>query len=170
MHTPHLLLLDEPTTGVDPVSRREFWEILRSLRNDGVSIVISTPYMDEAQWCDEVLFMHCGRQLLQGMPDELVAGFDRLVYRVARSGDSASLHCPSTVVLPLGIESIYPSGGALHVVTDKSFTDEQQLLGMVRRNIPGAQTIERTVPGMEDLFFHYLSSHAEKLGAGRALD
>jgi ABC-2 type transport system ATP-binding protein len=160
IHTPQLLLLDEPTTGVDPVSRREFWEILGSLRRDGVAIVLSTPYMDEAQWCDEVLFLHHGNQLLQGNPDELVARFDRQVYRVAGGKDAVTLHCPSTVVLPEKIESMYPSGGALHVVTDATFDAPHRLLEMVRGIIPGAETIERTTPGMEDLFFHYLSTRA----------
>lgn len=165
VHTPRLLLLDEPTTGVDPVSRREFWEILRSLQRDGVSILLSTPYMDEAQWCDELLFMHHGRQLLQGMPDELIAGFDRRVYRVAGGEGAATLHCPSTVALPDGIESIYPSGGALHVVVDTSYDDQSKLLSVVRGMVSGAQTIAPAAPGMEDLFFHHLSSSAARRSA-----
>ena len=61
IHTPAILLLDEPTTGVDPVSRREFWDILADLRKQGVTILVSTPYMDEAARCDRVAFVHKGR-------------------------------------------------------------------------------------------------------------
>ena len=71
IHTPRLLLLDEPTTGVDPVSRREFWDILRELRAEGVTILVSTPYMDEADSCDRVAFMHKGKILTVKKPAEI---------------------------------------------------------------------------------------------------
>jgi ABC-type multidrug transport system ATPase subunit len=71
IHTPRILILDEPTTGVDPVSRREFWEILRQLREEGVTILVSTPYMDEASLCDRVAFMHKGRILAVDQPQNL---------------------------------------------------------------------------------------------------
>jgi len=66
-----LLLLDEPTTGVDPLSRREFWQILTELRRDGVTILVSTPYMDEAAECNRVAFVHKGRVLTVSKPEEI---------------------------------------------------------------------------------------------------
>jgi ABC-2 type transport system ATP-binding protein len=71
IHTPRILLLDEPTTGVDPVSRQEFWEILGSLRQEGVTILVTTPYMDEAAKCDRVAFIHKGRILSVAAPAEI---------------------------------------------------------------------------------------------------
>lgn len=71
IHRPKLLILDEPTTGVDPVSRREFWEILQSILLEGVSIIVSTPYMDEAEWCTEIGFMFNGKLLASGTPKQL---------------------------------------------------------------------------------------------------
>ena len=161
VHTPKLLLLDEPTTGVDPVSRREFWDILRLLHRDGMSILISTPYMDEAQWCDEVLFLHAGKRLLQGVPGELIAGFDRYVFRLTGRDESAALYYPSTSRLPAGVTSIYPSGGALHVVAQSGGDDPERLLRAVRREVPDAEGIERIIPDMEDLFFHHLATRRE---------
>lgn len=72
-HRPRLLLLDEPTTGVDPVSRREFWDILADLLADGVTIIVSTPYMDEAERCTRVGLMYGGKLLVQDTPDAIVA-------------------------------------------------------------------------------------------------
>jgi ABC-2 type transport system ATP-binding protein len=72
IHTPELLILDEPTTGVDPVSRKEFWEILRELNGQGITILVSTPYMEEAEYCHGLALMHQGRLLLQGIPGELL--------------------------------------------------------------------------------------------------
>jgi ABC-type multidrug transport system ATPase subunit len=75
MHDPRLLVLDEPTTGVDPLSRREFWSMLTELKEDGIGILVSTPYMEEALQCDSVYLVNEGRILIQGQPDELIANF-----------------------------------------------------------------------------------------------
>lgn len=80
IHTPEVLFLDEPTTGVDPVSRREFWDILYGLVSQGMTLVVSTPFMDEAERCDRVAFLHQGRILACDTPDA-IAG--------AGSGDPA---------------------------------------------------------------------------------
>lgn len=71
IHTPRVLVLDEPTTGVDVISRREFWEILRSLADEGMALLVSTPYMDEAERFDHVALMHRGRAIATGAPDEI---------------------------------------------------------------------------------------------------
>ncbi len=71
MHRPHVLLLDEPTTGVDPVSRREFWDLLTQVHLDGVTIVVSTPYLDEAERCTHVCLMYEGRMIANDTPNKL---------------------------------------------------------------------------------------------------
>jgi len=77
LHEPELLLLDEPTNGVDPVSRRELWELLHGFVEAGMAVVISTPYMDEAERCSRVGLVHEGRLLLEGRPRALLAGSGR---------------------------------------------------------------------------------------------
>ncbi|MBI5878703.1 MAG: ABC transporter ATP-binding protein [Chloroflexi bacterium] len=79
MHQPPILLLDEPTTGVDPVSRREFWDLLTRVRLDGVTIVISTPYLDEAERCTHVALMHQGQLVARDSPAGLRAGLGAIV-------------------------------------------------------------------------------------------
>ncbi|PKK83654.1 MAG: hypothetical protein CVT49_07130 [candidate division Zixibacteria bacterium HGW-Zixibacteria-1] len=81
IHDPKILLLDEPTTGVDPLSRRQFWDILKKLQAEGASIMVSTPYMDEVALADRAIFIYQGRKLTEGTPQELVAHFDGNVYR-----------------------------------------------------------------------------------------
>ncbi len=75
IHTPEVLILDEPTTGVDPVSRREFWEILARIRGSGATILVSTPYMDEAARCDRIAFIHRGNVLARGTEEQVVSLF-----------------------------------------------------------------------------------------------
>lgn len=82
IHTPKILLLDEPTTGVDPVSRREFWDILRELRTQGVTILVTTPYMDEAARCDRVAFIYKGRVLTESRPDRIASLFRKNLVEV----------------------------------------------------------------------------------------
>ena len=75
IHDPRLLILDEPTTGVDPLSRRQFWEILKQLKSEGVTIPVSTPYMDEVARCDRAAFIFGGRKLSEDTPPRLAASF-----------------------------------------------------------------------------------------------
>ena len=80
IHDPSVLMLDEPTTGVDPLSRRQFWDILKHLRTDGSTIVVSTPYMDEVVLSDRAILVHQGTKLAEGTPDELIRQFTGRVY------------------------------------------------------------------------------------------
>jgi ABC-2 type transport system ATP-binding protein len=89
LHEPDVLLLDEPTNGVDPVSRREFWDLLHEFLAEGMAIVIATPYMDEAARCHRVALLHDGRLLEVGAPDALLRAFDDPVF--ALGGDRARL-------------------------------------------------------------------------------
>ncbi|MFZ5564182.1 MAG: ABC transporter ATP-binding protein [Thermodesulfobacteriota bacterium] len=82
VHTPRVLVLDEPTTGVDPVSRREFWTILRELKKQNVTILVSTPYMDEAERCDRVALMHKGKVMAVGTAADIARDFPGTVYSV----------------------------------------------------------------------------------------
>jgi len=81
VHDPEVLLLDEPTTGVDPLSRRQFWDILRNLRETGSAIVVSTPYMDEVALSNRAIFIYQGKKLTEGTPQRLVDQFQGNVYR-----------------------------------------------------------------------------------------
>src|SRR5690606_29252224 len=82
IHKPTVLFLDEPTTGVDPVSRREFWEMLKRLRQQGITILVSTPYMDEASLCDRIALIHPGRILSIDTPQGIAAAYPNSLYAV----------------------------------------------------------------------------------------
>lgn len=86
IHKPHVLFLDEPTTGVDPVSRKEFWEMLKRLKEQGITILVSTPYMDEATMCDRIALVQSGRILAVDTPESIIARYPEKLYGV-RSGE-----------------------------------------------------------------------------------
>jgi ABC-2 type transport system ATP-binding protein len=113
VHRPEILLLDEPTTGVDAVSRREFWDLLGDLKRSGITIVVSTPYMDEATRCDRVALMQRGRLLATDTPQRIAASFDRPLLAVHATDRYHALlalrEWPRT-------HAVYPFGETLHYV------------------------------------------------------
>jgi len=155
IHTPGLLILDEPTTGVDPVSRREFWEILFELKRQGITILVSTPYMEEATACDTLLLLHKGEILKKGLPGELLAAYPLALYRITSSAGSVTL--PEGVPLPLGTVLMYPVAGALHAAAVKTDVSPKDILSHVKKTAPAADAIEAADPTIEDLFFYLLS-------------
>ncbi len=118
IHRPSVLLLDEPTTGVDAVSRSEFWDMLASLKEKGITILVSTSYMDEAQRCDRVALIDKGRILDVNTPKALVAGLGESLYNASAREMYPLLE--ALRVLP-GVKDCYTFGATLHVVTDDGF-------------------------------------------------
>lgn len=108
MHEPDLLLLDEPTTGVDPVSRREFWRVLAGLHRSGTTVLVATPYMDEAQRCSAIAFLDAGRITSQGTPEEITARIPGTLLEVAGPDPRAT----RTALADL------PGAGSSHVLGD----------------------------------------------------
>ncbi len=155
IHTPKVLFLDEPTTGVDPVSRKEFWAILKDLGNQGITIVISTPYMDEAHLCDELLFLHRGKVVRQGNPEALLTAYPYRIYRISSS--SSTLTVPKGVSLPHGVALLYPEGGSIHAAINDASLRDYGILPLVRPLLPHAESAVQVSPKIEDLFIHLLS-------------
>lgn len=154
IHTPEILFLDEPTTGVDPVSRLEFWNILRSLRDEGVTIFYTTPYMDEALRCDRVAFMHRGKILACDRPKNIVKLFPFDLLEVAGEG---VIHAVNIVQEIEGIQSIQVFGDKLHVAAEnqKVIPEMQQ-----RLESKGFQQVEirQISPGIEDTFIELMQN------------
>lgn len=148
IHNPVVLILDEPTTGVDPVSRNEFWTILKELKKEGVTILVSTPYMDEAVKCDRVAIMHEGMVLARGKPETMTASFENRIYKLA--GQDLIKHINSIALIP-GILSVQSFGDSLHL----TFPDNQAKEDIREKiqNILGRSfQMEPVDPSLEDLF------------------
>lgn len=115
IHKPKVLFLDEPTTGVDPVSRKEFWEMLKRLQQKGITMLVSTPYMDEAELCDRIALIQHGQILEVDTPQEIVKHFPKTIYNV--SADNMYLLLQSLNEYEHNY-SVYPFGEFMHY-TDK---------------------------------------------------
>ena len=148
IHRPEILLLDEPTTGVDAVSRSEFWDILGTLREKGITILVSTSYMDEADRCERIAIIDKGHILVTGTPSQLVGSFDEKLYN-AVSTDMFSL-LSALRSLP-GVIDCYTFGATLHVVGSGSFNVSDTLKRLSATGIEDARIFPAEA-NIEDLF------------------
>ncbi len=155
IHRPEVLFLDEPTTGVDPVSRRDFWKILYDLPRQGVTIIISTPYMDEAAHCSRMAFMHHGRLLAEDTPNALCASLKITVARVRCSPQrQAREHLKS---LP-NIASVEVFGTYLHVAAAGEIDPAGLAASLVEAGVE-CHDVSIVEPSLEDVFVHLSGQH-----------
>lgn len=154
IHKPKLLVLDEPTTGVDAVSRSEFWDMLGKLRQYNITILVSTPYMDEAMRCDRVALIQNGSLLAVDTPEKIREGFSRKLYSIS-AGEKYKLITAlrsfhSTV-------TSYPFGDSVHV----TFVDDRVPEGLgehLKNNGVSDVVISETIAGIEDRFLELMES------------
>ncbi len=147
---PRLLLLDEPTTGVDPVSRREFWELLHGVHDQGVAILFSTPYMDEAEYAHRMLLMHEGRVLESGDLATFRRSLPGLVFRLV-SPDRRQVQKALAAFGPL---DLFAEGEIIRA----RFSDQESAPLLARlRAIPGVEQVRLAEASVEDVFLHALA-------------
>lgn len=149
IHKPKVLFLDEPTTGVDPVSRKEFWEMLKRLQQKGITILVSTPYMDEAALCDRVALIQDGKILQIDTPEAIVKHYPKPIYNV-RSTDMYQLI--TNLKAYEYNHSVYPFGEFVHYTDTRSdFNPDDLKAYLESKNLSDIQ-IERTDATIEDTF------------------
>jgi ABC-2 type transport system ATP-binding protein len=159
LHEPELLLLDEPTAGVDPKARRDFWDELHALAARGVSVLVSTHYMDEAERCHKLAYIAYGRLMAQGTAAEIIAEQKLSTWTVV-GGD---LHAVGEALRDQpGVQQTAVFGSALHV-TGK---DAAALEATLRRVTAGsAAAVQPTDAGLEDVFIHLMAQSRDNFGA-----
>ena len=149
VHAPRVLLLDEPTTCVDPVSRREFWQILYSLRAQGVAMVISTAYLDEAERCDRLALLNGGRVMYCDTPQRLKAGMPGTILRVTAND-------PRRLLDPLnsleGVSGVMLVGDGLHLHVDDQANCLPRILSALAVAGLAEDAVRPVEPTIEDLF------------------
>ena len=155
IHKPDVLFLDEPTTGVDAVSRIEFWEMLKRLKESGITILVSTPYMDEASLCDRVALIQHGKFLQLSIPGEVVKKYPYELYSI-RSGDIYTLL--SDMKNFPGVMSCYAFGQSAHISFKKGTFRENEVKNFLMNKEHKNPVIEPMLPGIEDCFMELMAS------------
>jgi ABC-2 type transport system ATP-binding protein len=156
IHTPKVLLLDEPTNGVDPVSRRDFWRVLYRLLQQGVAILVTTAYLDEAERCHRVGLLHRGRLLVEGTPGQVKAQVTDQILSVHtdRPRDAAPL-----LRRRLGRASVF--GNSVHVICDDAGTAQDEVRRIMEAAAIPLAGVERVAPSLEDVFIDMVNASEE---------
>jgi ABC-2 type transport system ATP-binding protein len=151
IHKPAVLFLDEPTTGVDVVSRKEFWEMLKRLKAQGITILVSTPYMDEANLCDRIALIQKGKILSIDTPAGIIRSFPDRLYAIKSPHTYQLLNDVRSFS---GTVTCFAFGDALHA----TFKDNQEggLLPYLQSKGHADASMQPIVPGIEDCFIHLL--------------
>lgn len=153
IHRPSVLFLDEPTTGVDAVSRKEFWEMLKRLKQQGITILVSTPYMDEAGLCDRVLLIQEGKTLSVNTPAGIINSFGKALWAVR---SASMLQLLNQLKNMKEVENAYPSGTYHHVVLNDG------IAGSVLQQLQTTNhelEYQRIQPDIEDCFMQLMGLH-----------
>jgi ABC-type multidrug transport system ATPase subunit len=148
IHNPKVLVLDEPTTGVDAVSRKEFWETLNELRNTGMTILVSTPYMDEASKCDRVALIQDGKVMSEDSPSSILSQYKYPLFGIRTANRSSAINRMRGIK---GIRRAYLFGHSIHVVLDPGLDKEWLKSRMKEADITELQVV-RIQPDFEDCF------------------
>jgi ABC-2 type transport system ATP-binding protein len=152
LHEPQLLLLDEPTAGVDPAARRDFWEHIHLLAHQGITVLVSTHYMDEAERCHALAYIAYGKLLAHGTAREVVERAGLATWSIEGDGTDLMDLALELRELP-GVEMVVPFGNALHVSGTDAGLLESSLAPYVRRQ---GLAIRQVAPGLEDVFIHLM--------------
>ncbi len=157
LHRPKLLLLDEPTAGVDPQARRDFWEEIHALAAQGISVLVSTHYMDEAERCHRLAYIAYGKLLATGTPDEVLHAVQLSTWEV--SGERAQLARLAALLHGKpGIAHVTAFGNTLHV-TGEDEIELEKAVSQLRKD--PTLTWKKAQPGLEDVFIHLMKGQVQ---------
>lgn len=149
IHKPDLLILDEPTTGVDAVSRREFWDMLDTIKAEGIPILVSTPYMDEAERCDEIALMQNGKVLAKETPQTIRESFVGNLFAVSSAKRYELLKSLRTHP---EAHSVHPFGDSVHFTSLDDSLSVEMLTTFIQQHGFSDGTVRTVAPNIEDCF------------------
>ena len=158
IHKPEILILDEPTTGVDAVSRKEFWEMLKRLKDMGITILVSTPYMDEASLCDRIALIQQGRLMSVATPLKMTNSFpeDLCAVRTRKIYDTSKL-----LELIPSMLSVNSFGQVLHLVTKKGMHTAKSIIQFLSAQGEVEISVEASTATIEDVFILLMNHHKQ---------
>jgi ABC-2 type transport system ATP-binding protein len=162
LHKPPVIFLDEPTSGVDPISRRNFWDLIYQLAAEGVTVFVTTHYMDEAEYCDRLAMIYRGELVAIGTPDELKVKF--------MSADILNLECPDPFKMlqtVKGIPEIMEAalfGRGLHLTVENAQAAIPRIVTVLKEQNADYTRLEKIKPSLEDVFVSIIEARDSKTG------
>ena len=154
IHKPKLLILDEPTTGVDAVSRKEFWQMLQNLKREGISIIVATPYMDEASLCDRIALIQKGKIMSINTPDKIMESYGKKLYAVHSSNTYTLIKDLWAVE---GADTVYPFGQFIHYTNKNDNLTTESLVQLLINKGQKEVTVKEIKVNIEDCFMDLMT-------------
>ncbi|MBU8893789.1 MAG: ABC transporter ATP-binding protein [Bacteroidales bacterium] len=153
IHSPDILILDEPTTGVDAVSRKEFWEMLIRLKEKGITILVSTPYMDEANLCDRVALIQNGKIMSIDTPEKVIGNFGRKLWAVKSNNIYQLINDLKGLDF---IDTVFPFGEYLHITATENDIDIKEMKSLLNEKKHSEIEIQEIEANIEDCFMNLM--------------
>ena len=160
LHDPKIVFLDEPTSGVDPISRRSFWDLINQLSDRGVTVLVTTHYLDEAEYCNDIILINAGRLIAGGSPKELKT--EHITYPILEIETSDVVTAMELLRNQPWVIEISLFGTYLHVGLSDEKSGRDSVISLLRSNNITVKRMERILPSLEDVFLHLLEMDAKK--------
>lgn len=160
IHKPQIVFLDEPTSGVDPISRRNFWDLINDLSAEGTTVLVTTHYLEEAEFCNNIILINAGKLIAEGTSKELKTNYLR--------NPIFEIECDKAVDVMEALErqeyvsetSIF--GNNLHVIVNEKFENVEQMMSLFRSSGQNVKSITKIIPTLEDVFIHLLEKDKQQ--------
>jgi ABC-2 type transport system ATP-binding protein len=154
LHQPRIVFLDEPTGGVDPISRRNFWELINQLSDQGITVLVTTHFLDEAEYCNNIILINAGKLIAGGTPSQLKR--DYIVHPILEVTCQKVVDALEIVRAQPWVLEVSVFGTRLHVMVKDEHEGASQLSALLAAPTFGLGTIQRIVPSLEDVFLYLL--------------
>lgn len=168
LHEPGIVFLDEPTGGVDPISRRNFWELISTLSDGGITVLVTTHFLDEAEYCNHIVLINAGKLIASGSPTELkVRHITRPILEIRMAGGNIVEALETIRSRPWALEtSVF--GTSLHVMVEHEEEGIRLITSTLAASAIPVRRIERIVPSLEDVFLYLLDRESPGSGTEAA--
>lgn len=162
LHEPKIVFLDEPTGGVDPISRRQFWELINLLAGNGVTIFVTTHYLDEAEYCNRVMLMHAGVIIAGGSPRELKEKY--ILHPILEVECERAITAMELLQKQDWVLGISLFGNSIHASVAEEKEGREKIAGLLQKNGLPIRRLDRIMPTLEDVFIHLIEEKTKEAG------
>ncbi len=150
IHRPDIVFLDEPTSGVDPISRRNFWDLINSLSNDGITVFVTTHYLEEAEYCNNIILIDAGKLIAEGNPKELKSNY--IKNKILEIDCSHTVNALEILAKENFVEDTSIFGNSIHIIVNDLYHNKEQIREVLNRYSITTNRVEEISPTLEDVF------------------
>ena len=154
MNDPELIFLDEPTSGVDPISRRRFWDLINELSAQDTTVLVTTHYLEEAEFCNNIMLINAGKLIAGGTSKELKTNY--LKNTIFEIECENVINAMELLEKENYVDETSIFGNQIHIIVNENFRDEKQIRNILNENSISVKRIDKIVPTLEDVFIHLL--------------